>query len=670
MLNRLSREHSLYLRQHSENPVQWYPWGEAAFKAAEVENKPLLISIGYSACHWCHVMAHESFEDPYIGDLMNQHFICIKVDREERPDVDQVYMEAVQMLQQRGGWPLNVFCLPDGRPFFGGTYFPPEDRGQGLIPWPQLLMRIADHYKHSCQDLEENAEAICKNIMAGAQVSGTTWRDEILLEVAHGICKNHDDAYGGFGEAPKFPPSMTLNFLKAICGMAPFPEGNSQLADRIDEVYHTTLRAMAHGGIYDQFGGGFARYSVDAHWLIPHFEKMLYDNALLIDAYVRGWLDCKEPLYAAVVEETIDWLEREMSADCGAFYSSLDADSEGGEGRYYVWKPEEVVAVLGSSAAREVCAAYNITEAGNFEEGYSNPALVEPDFVVREQLAGLRKKLREHRESERVAPSKDTKINLSWNCLLIRALADAGFYFDRPEWFDRARRAIDFIWKSMAEVSVDGVVSLKSVYYEGADSRIDGFLHDYALAAEANLAVASKVDWLDPGASIIYRDRAYGCLKTALKEFKDPASMGYFYTAESVETPVARCKEWLDNAMPSGNSALLHALTSACVLTGEEIYSDAIGSLLPAYADHAGKFSAGVAHALEAAVVHGQGVFLIKVIRGQSLDALRDALSKRPWRRIFIETVEVGSLSGAYQLCAGHQCYPPVNTVEELFNEI
>ncbi len=670
MSNRLSKENSLYLRQHAENPVEWYPWGEDALKAAESENKPLLVSIGYSACHWCHVMAHESFEDAYIAGLMNQHFICVKVDREERPDVDQIYMEALQMLQHQGGWPLHVFCLPDGRPFFGGTYFPPEDRGQGLIPWPQLLMRIADHYKRSYPDLEENAEAIRKNIIAGAQMNSTAWTNEVLLEATRGICGHHDDQYGGFGGAPKFPPSMTLNFLRAIRGSNSLLEGNSQLAERIDEVCHTTLRAMAHGGIYDQYGGGFARYSVDAHWLIPHFEKMLYDNALLVDAYTRGWLDRKEPLYAAIVEETIDWLEREMSASCGAFYASLDADSEGEEGRYYVWKPEEIDAILEPSVACEVRTTYNITNEGNFEKNRSNPALVEPDFAVRQRLTQARKKLREHREAERVAPGKDTKISLSWNCMLIRALADAGFYFNRPEWLRQARRAVDFIWDSMAEVSVDGAASLKSIYYEEYGAKIDGFLHDYALAAEANFAVASKIDWLDAGASAIYRERAYACLKTALNKFKDPVSMGYFYTAEDVETPVARRKEWFDNAIPSGNSALLQALTGAYALTGERIYSDAIQSLLSIYADYAKKVAAGVAHALEAAAVHQQGVLLIKVASGQSLDELRHVLTKRPWCRIFIQTVEADRLPGLYQFCMGSQCHAPVNTVAELFKGV
>ncbi len=663
MSNRLSQENSLYLQQHASNPVEWYPWGEEALKAAETSGKPLLVSIGYSACHWCHVMAHESFEDAYIAGIMNKHFICVKVDREERPDVDQVYMEAVQMIQQQGGWPLNVFCLPDGRPFFGGTYFPPEDRGQGLIPWPQICMRIADFYKRSKGELIENAEAIQKNILAGTQAASTGgasggWTPELLTEAALGICGNHDDQYGGFGGAPKFPPSMTLNFLRALR-----PEAEPELAARIDAVSHTTLRAMAHGGLFDQFGGGFARYSVDAHWLIPHFEKMLYDNALLIDAYTRGWLDTQDPLYAAVVEETIGWLEREMSAPGGGFYAALDADSEGEEGRFYVWTPEEVDSVLGPSLAREVRAAYNITAEGNFEHGNSNPALVESDFDVRAKLADARRELREHREAERVPPGKDTKISTAWNALMIRALADAGFYFNRPEWTERARKAADFLWDSLIAETAEGI-QLKSVYYENGGAQVDAFLHDYALAAEAFLAVASKVDWIEPGSAARYQARAKACLDQALHDFADEHTIGYYFTAEGAETPVARRKEWFDNATPSGNSVMLHALSGLYALTGEGRYAAELEATLPAYADYARKVAAGVAHALEAAAVHQSGVAVIKVGEGADLPALRTALAKKPWHRVFIQQ-SADCEVGHYQVCLGTQCHAPTEDLEQ-----
>ena len=654
MPNRLSEENSLYLQQHASNPVEWYPWGDEALKAAETSGKPLLVSIGYSACHWCHVMAHESFEDEYIAGIMNKHFICVKVDREERPDLDQIYMEAVQMIQQQGGWPLNVFCLPDGRPFFGGTYFPPEDRGQGLIPWPQICMRIADFYKRSKGELIENAESIQKNILAGTQAASTggassDWNPECLLEAAQGICGNHDDQYGGFGEAPKFPPAMSLNFLRALR-----PAAESDLAARIDEVSHITLRAMAHGGLFDQFGGGFARYSVDAHWLIPHFEKMLYDNALLIDAYTRAWLDTQDPLYAAVVEETIGWIDREMSAPSGSFYAALDADSEGEEGRYYVWTPEQVDSVLGPSLARELRAAYNITKEGNFEQGKSNPALVEADFVVRVKLADARRQLRECREAERVSPGKDTKISTAWNGMMIRALADAGFYFDRPDWTRRARKAIDFLWSELVTETPEGI-QLKAVYYERGGAKVDAFLHDYALLAEACLAVASKIDWVEPGNSATYQARAQACVDQAMRCFTDEHSIGYYFTAEGAETPVARRKEWFDNATPSGNSVMLHALSGLHALTGDGRYAAEFEATLPAYADYAGKVAAGVAHGLEAAATYQSGVVVIKVGVDVDMNALRNALADKAWRRTFIQQ-SMDLSPKQIQVCLGTQC--------------
>ncbi len=668
MQNRLNKENSLYLKQHAENPVDWYPWGAAALAAAKESDKPLLVSIGYSACHWCHVMAHECFENEYIAKLMNQHFICVKVDREERPDVDQVYMEAVQMIQHSGGWPLNMFCLPDGRPFFGGTYFPPEDRGNGLIPWPQLLMRIADFYKRSRAELEENADAIQKNILASTIIVGgdstrETW-ETILVDAAKGICGNHDDQYGGFGNAPKFPPSMSLNFLGALQSSR-FLENEPELMQRIRMVRHQTLRAMAHGGLFDQFGGGFARYSVDRHWLIPHFEKMLYDNALLLDAYTRGWLDKKDPLYAAVVEETIGWLEREMSAERGGFYAALDADSDGKEGSYYVWTPEEIAsALLSKEDARAICQAYNITEKGNFEHGTSNPALADPDFEVRNRLAPARQKLLAHRESNRVRPGKDTKVNMGWTCLLIRALADAGFYFGRSDWLERARKAADFIWDKMSNGDEDELC-LNSVFYEDSGANIHGFLHDYALAAEALLSIAAKIDIVDAGASVKYQHRAKICVERALRLFGDSNAGGCFFTAKDADTPVARRKEWFDNATPSGNSALLHALAGLYALNGEAYLDEQLQAMLPVYMDYSKKVAAGIAHALEAITTHLNGIVVVKVHPEASIEALRDELANNVWRRIFV-FLNHDEQPSDYQVCIDSRCFLLTNEVAEV----
>lgn len=660
MQNRLAKENSLYLRQHSKNPVDWYPWGDAAFAEAEASDRPILVSIGYSACHWCHVMARESFENEYIAELMNRHFVCVKVDREERPDVDQVYMEAVQMIQHSGGWPLNAFCLPDGRPFFGGTYFPPKDIGQGIIPWPQLLMRIADYFKRSRKELEENADSIQKNIIAATAVSITAgvqdeWDDLLLIDAANGICGNHDDRYGGFGDAPKFPPSMTLNFLSALRNSA-LIQKKPELGQRIDEVCHTTLRAMAIGGLFDQFGGGFTRYSVDKYWRIPHFEKMLYDNALLIAAYTRGWLDSHDPLYASIVVETIEWLEREMSAEGGGFYAALDADSEGREGRYYVWTPEEVEMALGSGEeAQKVCQMYGISAEGNFEDGCSNPVLTEPDLSQRDGLASARRELLAYREATRKYPGKDTKIITAWNCLLIRAMVDAGFYFKRNDWIERARKAADFIWRELVERQND-VVRIKALYYENSGAQVEGFLNDYALAAEAFLSVAAKIDLVEAGASMEYQSRAESCIESALELFQDSQTAGFYLTAKDVQTPVARRKEWFDSALPSGNSALLHALSGLYALTGEKRYDELFRSTLAVYISHSQKAASGVAHALEAAATHATGIVTIKIRPDAAKDALQAKLSDVAWRRTFIQVVNENEQPADYQVCVGTTC--------------
>ncbi|MEC8649870.1 MAG: thioredoxin domain-containing protein [Verrucomicrobiota bacterium] len=667
MPNRLSNESSLYLRQHSNQIVEWQPWSQSAIAEAKTKNKPLLISIGYSACHWCHVMAHECFDDPYIAELMNKHFICVKVDREERPDVDQVYMEAVQMLEQRAGWPLNVFCLPDGRPFFGGTYFPPKDLGNGLIPWPQLLMRITEHFRRSKEELVENADAIHKNILAANDVVGSPWSKYDITDAVKGICGTHDDDYGGFGKAPKFPPAMVLNFLRATLELSQVRLENPKLGDRVNSVCHQTLKAMAHGGLYDQFGGGFARYSVDSYWLIPHFEKMLYDNALLIDAYTRGWLDSKNPLYEAIIDETIEWLDREMISTHGGYFSALDADSDGNEGRYYVWCPEEMDTILGLSLSREVRNAYNVTAEGNFKDGYSNPSLIEPDFDQRLKLAPARKKLREHRELERKAPGRDPKLLTAWNSLLARSMAEAGFYLNRPNWLTSARRVADFIWEKLATESNNGRIHLKSVYYEDSGPSVEGYLHDYALAAEAFLAITAKIDWLDAGASQVYLHRAKACLNSALDLFEDVQSLGYYFTAEGAEAPLVRRKEWFDNATPSGNSVMLHALSALYTLTGEVRYEKAFSNLLPAYSDYSKNIASGVAHALEAITIHQQGIEVYRLSHSSQLSILRKSLANQAWKRRFVLFSNSSELKMNYQLCIGTQCHREVNNVNELF---
>ncbi|HTB62018.1 MAG TPA: thioredoxin domain-containing protein, partial [Opitutales bacterium] len=604
-MNRLAAEPSLYLRQHATNPVDWYPWGDEAWARAKAEDKPVLVSIGYSACHWCHVMAHECFEDEFIADLMNSHFICIKVDREERPDVDQIYMEAVQMLTQHGGWPLNAFCFPDGRPFFGGTYFPPADNNRGQVPWPQLLMRVSDYFTKNRAALAENAENIVKNLLISNVPPGTegniAWDNRALVVAARSIATFHDDTWGGFGGAPKFPPAMSLNFLLAVRASAAV-EHTPGLAERLDKIVNITARAMAHGGLFDQFGGGFCRYSVDGQWLIPHFEKMLYDNALLLDFYAKAHRRFQNPLYAAVCEETVGWLLREMQHSSGAFYAALDADSDGHEGAAYVWTPAQLREVLGEDGASAIAAAYNITEAGNFEHGTSNPALVENDFAVRQQLAPLRAQLLAAR-SARTQPGRDSKISLAWNALLIRGLAEAAFAFGRKDWFSIAQKCADWLWKNLSFAGSDGTRRLHAVYYEAGGSAnaksetgtpkpethnskpTIGFLDDYAFFAEALLTLAAYADWAEPGSALLEQNvgHARALVDSARAHFRDPRQLGYFFTADDHEKLAVRKKEWWDNALPSGHASLAHALTGLHALTGENAYATELADLKKCY---------------------------------------------------------------------------------------
>ncbi len=667
MPNNLVNEKSLYLQQHANNPVNWYPWSEEAFKKAQAEDKPLLISIGYSSCHWCHVMEHESFEDEYISGLMNEHFVCIKVDREERPDVDQIYMEAVQMIAQHGGWPLNVFCLPDGKPFFGGTYFPPEDRGNGMVPWPQVLIRVIDFYKKNRDQLEENADSIIKNLLASNTPSteATGIVDAVTLQqAALAFAKRHDDEFGGFGHAPKFPPSTTLDFLIQARNQ-PVETGGSASpsqsdAARIDEVINTTLTAMAHGGLYDQIGGGFARYSVDRYWLIPHFEKMLYYNGLLLDIYAKAWTTFGKPLYKAIVEETANWALREMHAPTGNFYSAYDADSEGEEGKFYVWKPEEIKSVLGDKLGTEFCSVYNITDTGNFEHGFSNPALTESDFSLRESLKDARAKLYEHRKN-RVWPGLDQKQLTSWNSLLIRGLAEAGFALDRKDLFDAAKIAADFIWDNL-RYEAD---RLHAVYY--SEAKLNAYLDDYAYYAEALLSLMAYVDFYYPGESKLYLKRCESIASSVMKHFDDPDAAGYFFTSNDHETLIARKKEWWDNATPSGNAGMLHVLSSLYYLTANGIYEKELGKLRHSYSALIAQNPFGVPHALSAFMADQNGIEVIKAKDVTDFDKLQGVLRKQPWARRFSILSDLENQPSGYQRCIGTVCLQPVSDPTALY---
>ncbi len=661
--NRLGDENSLYLRQHKDNPVHWQPWGPEAFAEAQRRNVPVIVSIGYSSCHWCHVMEHESFEDAYIADLMNRHFVCIKVDREERPDVDQVYMEAVQMIAGRGGWPLNAFCFPDGRPFFGGTYFPSEDKGHGIVPWPQLIMRISDYFHKNPAELEENADNIVKNLTHANTpmgADGQALQNADLLTAAKGIVSQHDDEWGGFGDAPKFPPSMTLDFLLAIRATEA-AERRPDFAQQLDEVIQTTLSAMARGGLFDQIGGGFSRYSVDKHWIIPHFEKMLYDNGLLLDIYSKGWQRFPNPLYTAVVTETIGWLEREMISPDGAFYASLDADTEGSEGRTYVWTPDEINALLGEEEGKAFCEAYLITSKGNFEHGTSNPAFADGSLDVREKLAPAREKLLAVRNA-RPQPGKDTKILLAWNALAIRGLVTAAVAFDRKDWYATARKAADFLWDNLR--SENG--RFHSVYYEGVGAKVAANLDDLAWYTEANLALATWGDWYEPGTAQRYTERAEAIMAEVFAHFRDEREAGFYFTSKDGEELISRKKAWFDNATPAGNSSLLHSLSALYTLSGKSEYKTELEEMRKCYPGLTERAPSAVSHALSAYTADAMGVAVIKVKGTTDLTALHAALTNRPWRRVFVQLTDDPAQPDGYQLCIGTQCQAPTSDLEAL----
>jgi uncharacterized protein YyaL (SSP411 family) len=546
-MNRLADETSPYLLQHADNPVDWFPWGEEAFRKAEAEDKPILLSVGYSACHWCHVMAHESFENPEIAALMNAHFVPVKVDREERPDVDAVYMSAVQTMTGAGGWPMTVALTPEGKPFFGGTYYPPDDR-LGHPGFRRVLTSLADAWKTRRGEVDEAAQTLTGQLGAVQLPAGEGELDgSLAADALTTLNGTFDAAHGGFGAAPKFPPHTGLEFLL----LRPEP--------RALELATTTLDKMAQGGIYDQLGGGFARYSVDAHWLVPHFEKMLYDNAQLVSCYAEAYAHTQKPLYKKVVEDTLAFAARELRSPEGGFYSALDADSEGEEGKYYVWRESELDALLGEDA--ELAKAhFGVTPEGNFE-GHSILFVAEPVEVLAERfllsqedvvarLERAKKILFEARQP-RVRPGLDDKVLCSWNGLMLGALADAGRVLGREDYLETARETARFMQGVFYR---DGRLLHT---YKAGQARIAGMLEDYSLFALGLLALyraSLEAEWLL---------LALELTETVVGEFHDPASGGFFSTVAGGDL-IVRPKDLFDSAIPSGNGAaalLLAALS-------------------------------------------------------------------------------------------------------------
>ncbi|HYZ28565.1 MAG TPA: thioredoxin domain-containing protein [Thermoleophilaceae bacterium] len=566
MPNRLAHQTSPYLLQHKDNPVAWEPWGEEALTRAREEDKPILVSIGYSSCHWCHVMERESFEDPDVAEYMNEHFVCIKVDREERPDVDAIYMEACQAMTGQGGWPLNVFCTPDQAPFYAGTYFPPTPM-RGMPSWRQLLEAIVEAWTERREEIREGAPRIVERLRGAAllEPSKQIVDPHVLDEAAAGLRRAFDPRGGGFGVAPKFPQASAIEFL--------LRRGDTEVAGK-------TLRAMASGGIYDQVGGGFARYSVDAQWLVPHFEKMLYDNALLARAYLHGWQVMGDELFRRVCEETLGWALREMRGPEGGFYSALDADSEGVEGKFYVWSLDE----LRSAAGDEAAAWFGATAEGNFEganiltRGEGDP----------DQLGEWRCKLYGVRE-KRVWPGLDDKRLCSWNALMISALAEAGAVLERAQYLDAARKCAEFVLTQMR----DDKGRLLRTWKDGV-GRLNAYLEDHAYMVEALLTLY-EATW-EPRWFSAAREIA----ETMIDRFADDERGGFFDTAVDHEQLITRRKSLEDNPIPSGNSSAAFGLLRLAALTGEHGYEQRAIGVFRLLHEVAARHPQAFAHLLQA----------------------------------------------------------------------
>ncbi|HUX23307.1 MAG TPA: thioredoxin domain-containing protein [Burkholderiales bacterium] len=690
MPNRLAKETSPYLQQHAGNPVDWYAWGEEALQAAHAQDKPILLSIGYSACHWCHVMAQESFEDPEVAALMNRHFINIKVDREERPDLDQIYQLAHQMMSQRsGGWPLTMFLTPGEEPFFGGTYFPKTPR-YGLPGFAEMLERVAQFYRAERAQVARQGEAIVSSferLQPAQPAHQSDFSGEPLELALKNLAASYDAHFGGFGAAPKFPHPTDLELClrrhAASAAAEGAGSGRPEEGDPLTMAVYT-LGRMAVGGIYDQLGGGFCRYSVDAYWLIPHFEKMLYDNGPLLARYSDAWALTRDPLFAEVVEETVAWALREMQSPQGGYYSSLDADSEHEEGKFYVWTPQQARALL-SEEEYAVCAPfYGLDGAANFEGTQWHLHVARGLEEIAETLgqsaqqcgvllARARAKLFAARE-RRIRPGRDEKILTSWNALMIAGMARAARVFGRPEWLASARAALDFIRSTLWRAEQGPERARLLATYKDGRAHVNAYLDDYAFLLAA-LIELMQTDF-HSGDLAFAEDLA----DLLLEQFYDPALGGFFFTSHDHEKLIYRPKPGYDSATPSGNGVAALALQRLGHITGESRYLDAAERTLqlfyPALAQHPNGYTS-LLLALEEAMEPPRVV----VLRGAPEQM-------RQWRRsldsAYLPTTVILALApGTADLppllakpveseavnawvCQGLTCLPPMDKLETL----
>ena len=692
--NRLIHETSPYLLQHAHNPVDWYSWGEEALEKARRENKPILLSVGYSACHWCHVMEHESFENPQVAALMNQHFVPIKVDREERPDIDNIYMQAVQALTGQGGWPMTVFLTPEGSPFYGGTYYPPEDRhyGQQVMPgFRRVLQSMADAYKNRHEDVEQQAAQLAEMLQ---QRSGAPLRNrnvkplnalalDLLGTASRELASDFDAVNGGFGHAPKFPNTMSLEFLLRMYQHRVRGEIGTKATRPELEIVEFTLNKMANGGIYDHLGGGFHRYSVDEEWLVPHFEKMLYDNALLSRLYLHTYVVTGNPFYSDVVTQTLDYVVREMTSPEGGFYSTQDADSEGEEGKFYVWTQREIEASLPVEDVQMFITYYGVTPEGNFEGKnilhVPRPAQevadsLETSLEVLEQTLERDRSLLFHKRAKRVPPGRDEKVLTAWNGLMLRSFADAGRYLSRPDYIQVAIRNAEFLLSNLYQ---DGRL-LRT--YKNGRAHLKGYLEDYAFLADGLLAL------YEASFDSRWFVEARRLMDEAIRLFADSQNGGFYDTGIDHEELVTRPKDIMDNATPAGNSVAAEGLLRLAAYTGDEQYRQRAENYLQALADvivqHPQAFGE-VLGALDFALSPVKEIAILGDLRAADARALLEVVNERylpnsvlaaafPTDVESLQTIPLlenrplkDGRATAY-VCENFACLLPVNTPEEL----
>ena len=675
--NRLIHETSPYLLSHAHNPVDWFAWGEDAFAKARQENKPILLSVGYSACHWCHRLREESFENEAIAALMNESFVCVKVDREERPDVDQIYMSAVQLMTGSGGWPMTVFMTPAGLPFYAGTYFPPDDC-YGRPGFPRVLQGVAEAWAEKQEDVAATGASVLKELskLNRAEESFEPLTHDLLDLAFQNLERQYDRREGGFGRAPKFPPAMSLEFLLRHH----YRTGNKEA---LEMVTHTCAK-MANGGMYDQLGGGFHRYSTDAEWLVPHFEKMLYDNALLARLYLHVFQQTGDEFYRHIAAETLDYVLREMTDPAGGFYSAQDADSEGHEGKFFVWTPTEIAEILGEADAKLVCAYYDVTTAGNWEgvnilhvTGPAPEVAAELGVTLERLNAALENAWRElfAAREKRIKPARDEKVLASWNGLMLAAFAEAAAILERPDYLRAAEQNAAFILEKM--VGANGLLLHTA---KDGQAKLNAYQEDYAFYADGLVALyetTGEIRWLQAAQALTDK---------MIEEFWDDLGGGFFFTGRSHETLITRPKEFYDNATPSGNSVAAEVLQKLALLLHNDDYQRRAVTILRLQRNNLARMPNGFGRmlgALDFYLATPQEIALIGDPQAADINAMRQEIwcRYRPHKviaqaasnneaavRLIPLLQQRSQLAGkatAY-VCENFTCQQPVNTPAEL----